>query len=168
MAGSNEIRRILNYAVKSLKDNNNVSEDLGFKHTLTKENKPYRLHMTASLSTRNEDIVTLQHLQTYIDTKKNHIENNMISSDATTQTFDMEIPAGFKVATGSLSFQINGLEQHTTEDQKTASDTGIDYYLTGSRFENLVLYKPRADHSGLLVDNQDSLLINYRMEKVVG
>ena len=71
-----------------------------------------------------------------------------------------------KTITGSASLKINGLEQHSSDDQ-TSSNSVIDYYLSGSRYEQLVLYKSRQD-PGLTVDNQDLLIINYRVEKYVG
>ena len=67
-----------------------------------------------------------------------------------------------------MCFTINGLEQQSSDDQKTPSNTMIDYYLSGSRNEQVVLYKSRQDHSGLTVDNKDSLIFNYKMEKYVG
>ena len=67
-----------------------------------------------------------------------------------------------------MCFTINGLEQQSSDDQVTPSNTMIDYYLSGSRNEQVVLYKSRQDHSGLTVDNRDSLIFNYKMEKYVG
>jgi len=169
MPNATEIRRILVNSIVSTDDGNNVSEDLGFKHTIKGSFKPYKLHLTSSLSTRTEDIVSHNHIKTLFEDRREFLDADApVISDATKQVYDINVPDDFRVVTGSVTFKINGLEQQTTEDQKTDRDVVTDYYLSGSKFEQLVLYKPRADHSGLAVDNQDTLLIKYRVEKVIG
>ena len=167
MPNATERRRIVVNAIVSREDKNNISADLGFKHTLNKSFKPYRTNMTSSLSNRNEDIITLGHVNKYLKEQSFKL-GGVVSSDATQQVYDINVPTGFKTITGSASLKINGLEQHSSDDQITPSNSVIDFYLSGSRNEQLVLYKSRQDHSGLTVDNQDSLIINYKMEKYVG
>ena len=145
-----ETRRILINGVVSVDDDNNVSEDLGFKHTLNGALKPYNLHLTSSISTRNTDIITQNFINSFIKDRE-EVVGQAKNLTSTTQVYDIDVPAGQRVVTGSFSLRINGLEQHTTHDQKTSTNTSSDYFLSGSRFEQLVLYKPRADHSGFLV-----------------
>lgn len=168
MANSTEIRRILINSIVSVDDDKNVSEDLGFRHTLTGTLKPFNLHLTSSFSKRNTDIITQNYVNTLIKDREEVLPKQERSSDSTTQVYDIDVPAGQQVVTGSFSLRINGLEQHTTQDQKTSTNTSSDYFLSGSRFEQLVLYKPRADHSGILVDNSDTLLIKYKAETIIG
>ena len=169
MPNATETRRILVNSIVSVDDGNNVSQDLGFKHTIKGSTKPYNLHLTSSLSTRYNDIISQNHIKTLFEDRREFLDADApVISDSTKQVYNINVPTNFQVATGSVTFKINGLEQQTTEDQKTDRDVVTDYYLSGSRFEQLVLYKPRADHSGLAVDNQDTLLIKYRVEKVIG
>mgnify|MGYP003122799540 CR=1 FL=1 len=169
MPNSTELRRILVNSIVSVDDGNNVSEDLGFKHTINGSLKPYNLHLTSSLSTRFNDVLSHNHIKTLFEDKREFLDTDApVINDSTKQVYNINVPANFQIATGSVTFKINGLEQQTTEDQKTDRDVGTDYFLSGSRFEQLVLYKPRADHSGLAVDNQDTLLIKYRVEKIIG
>tara|TARA_R100000353_G_scaffold85537_1_gene63765 strand:+ start:3429 stop:3935 length:507 start_codon:yes stop_codon:yes gene_type:complete len=168
MPNATERRRILVNAIVSTEDKNNKSSDLGFKHTLNKNFKPYKMHLTSSLSLRNEDVMSLGHVQQFLQERFVTLTERIIRADASEQVYDLDVPTGYKVATGSASLKINGLEQQSSDDQKTSSNSDIDYYLSGSRYEQLVLYKSRQDHSGLTVDNQDSLIINYKMEKYVG
>ncbi len=165
MASATEKRRILVNAVVSLKDESNKASDLGFKHTIAKSKKPYKLNLKDTLSNRNEDLLSHGHIKRYIEEKTISLNKRKLSVDATKQVFDLNIPTGYKTITGSASFKINGVEQHSSNNQATNMTSSIDYYLSGSRYEQLVLYKPRQDHSGLLVDNRDSLIINYRVEK---
>ena len=168
MASATEKRRILVNAVVSLKDESNKASDLGFKHTLLTSKKPYKLNLKNDLSNRNEDILSLGHIKKYIEEQSVSLRKRKLSTDATKQVFDLNVPTGYKTVTGSASFKINGLEQHSSNNQITHMTSSIDYYLSGSRYEQLVLYKPRQDHSGLTVDNGDSLIINYRVEKHIG
>ena len=168
MASSTEKRRILVNAVVSLQDEDNKASDLGFKHTISRSKKPYKLNLKDTLSNRNEDILSLGHVKKYIEEHSVNLNKRKLSVDATKQVFDLNVPAGYKTITGSASFKINGLEQHSSNNQATNMTSSIDYYLSGSRYEQLVLYKPRQDHSGLTVDNRDSLIINYRVEKHIG
>jgi len=168
MPNSTEIRQILVNAICSVNDTGGSAEDLGFKHTVLGKFKNYNLHMTNSLETRQTEIVSQNHSKTFFEDQRKVISTQPVTSDSTKQVFNIDVPTGYKVTTGSVSFKVNGLEQQTTTDQKTAEVSSSDFYLSGSRFEQLVLYKPRADHSGLEVDNDDSLILKYRMEKVSG
>ena len=108
---STEIRRILINGIVSVNDTNNVSEDLGFKHTLTGALKPYNMHLTSSMSLRDTDILTQEHFNTLFQDRRETIPTtNLLSSDSTEQVYLVEVPTGYKVATGSVSFSINGLE----------------------------------------------------------
>ena len=168
MANSTEIRRILVNAIVSVNDTNNVAEDLGFRHTLNGSLKPFKLHLTSSLSQRVNDVVTQRYINTFVKDKEEILGPDKRNSDSTKQVYDINVLDGEKIVTGSVSFRVNGLEQQSTEDQKTHRVSGSDYYLSGSQFEQLVLYKSRGDHSGISVDNSDTLLIKYRTEKVIG
>ena len=168
MANSTEIRRILINSIVSVNDENNVSEVLGFRHTLNGSLKPFNLHLTSSLSENNTDIITQNYVNTLIKDREEVLPKQQRRSDSTTQVYNIDVPTGQAIVTGSVSLIINGLEQQTTEDQKTHRVSGSDYFLSGSRFEQLVLYKPRGDHSGILVDNSDTLLIKYRAETIIG
>ena len=170
MASSTQIRKILSRAIVSKEDKSNVSADLGFQHTETGVFKPYNMNLTSSISTRANDILSLNHLQKLVQSQVDRkIGTQYKTSNATTQVYQLDsLESGYKVVTGSMCLTINGLEQFSSDDQITPSNTMIDFYLSGSRNEELVLYKSRQDHSGLTVDNQDSLIFNYKMEKYVG
>ena len=71
MPNSTEIRRILVNAIVSVDDGNNVSQDLGFKHTINGSVKPYNLHLTSSLSTRYNDVVSHNHIKTLLKIDEN-------------------------------------------------------------------------------------------------
>tara|TARA_Y100000592_G_scaffold76887_1_gene120452 strand:- start:263 stop:775 length:513 start_codon:yes stop_codon:yes gene_type:complete len=170
MANSTEMRQILTRAIVSKEDKNNVSADLAFRHTLTNSFKPYHMNLTSSVSTRNNDILSLEHLQTFNQSKIDRKRGTQYQSvDGTKQVYNLpSLGEEYQVVPGSMCLTINGLEQQSSDDQVTASDTIIDFYLSGSRNEQVVLFKSRQDHSGLTVDNQDSLIFNYKMEKYVG
>ena len=170
MANSTEMRKILTRAIVSKEDKNNVSADLAFKHTLTNSFKPYHMNLTSSVSTRSNDVLSLEHLQTFSQPKIDRKKGTQYESvDLYKQVYNLpSLGEDYQVVPGSMCFTINGLEQQSSDDQKTPSNTMIDYYLSGSRNEQVVLYKSRQDHSGLTVDNKDSLIFNYKMEKYVG
>ena len=74
MPNATEIRRILVNSIVSTDDGNNVSEDLGFKHTIKGSFKPYKLHLTSSLSTRTEDIVSHNHIKTLFEDRREFLD----------------------------------------------------------------------------------------------
>lgn len=166
MSSATDKRRILVNAVVSLKDESNKASDLGFRHTLTRKRKPYKLNLKDTLSNRNEDLLSHGHIKRYVEEKSICLNKRKVAVDSTKQTFQLDVPTGYKTVTGSVSFKVNGVEQHSTDNQATAMTSSIDYFIGDSpNYEFVYLYKPRQDHSGLLVDNRDSLIINYRVEK---
>ena len=90
MASATEKRRILVNAVVSLKDESNKASDLGFKHTLLKSKKPYKLNLKNDLSNRNEDILSLGHIKKYIEEQSVSLRKRKLSTDATKQVFDLD------------------------------------------------------------------------------
>ena len=124
------------------------------------------MNYTSSNISKNTDVITQRD---FSGTFNNKVIRNVTpaSTDSTKQTFNLTIESKQKVSTGSVSLRINGIEQISAENQQTTG-SGVDFFLSGSKYEFLNLLKSRQDHSGLTLDNLDKVIITYRTENIIG
>ncbi len=86
--------------------------------------------------------------------------------DASGSVFSPTLSSGTKFKTGSVSVQWNGIDLTSTTDQKTSGS--VDFYLSSS-LKDIIISRQEApwvsSGSGLFLDLDDDLLINYQQEK---
>ena len=160
------VRKILNKSIKSKFDKNGVAAEIGFFNTTSSAAQPFTMNYTSSNISKNTDVITQRD---FSGTFNDKVIRNVTpaSTDSTKQTFNLTIESKQKVSTGSVSLRINGIEQISAENQQTTG-SGVDFFLSGSKYEFLNLLKSRQDHSGLTLDNLDKVIITYRTENIIG
>jgi len=166
MANARTIRRILVNTIKSIEDKNKTSAKLGFYNSTSSAAHQYNMNLTSSVVIDNKDVMSQRDFVGNFTPKIIRIASPT-STDSEKQTYTLDIDYNKKIATGSVSMVVNGLEQISSDNQRT-SGSGIDFYLSGSEFQYLNLLKSRQDHSGLTVDNMDNVIITYKTENLIG
>ena len=95
-------------------------------------------------------------------------KDDIYYQDSESQVFQLNVDNDKKIKDKTVLVSVNGIEQQSNMSQ-TTSGSSIDFYLSGSKNEQVVLFKKRFDDNGITLQNytdgtRDNVKILYRQE----
>ena len=131
------------------------------------------MNFSASNAKDATDVLSLNTWKTenlFNEVRRTFTKDDIYYGDSESQVFQLNVDNDKRVKDKTVLVSVNGIQQHSNMTQ-TTSGSGVDFYLSGSKNEQVVLFKQRFDDNGITLQNyadntKDQVKILYRQELV--
>ena len=172
MAGraSTERRKLIK-TIQSEGDTAGQSNRIKFFDTTGSFHLNNRMNFSASNAQDSTDVLSLEvwkNRNLFNEVRRTFTKDDIYYQDSESQVFQLNVDSDKRVKDKTVLVSVNGIEQQSNMTQ-TTSGSSIDFYLSGSKREQVVLFKKRFDDNGITLQNyadgtKDNVKILYRQE----
>ena len=166
-------RRKLIKTIQSEGDVAGQSNRVNFFDTTGSFHLNYKMNFSASTAQDATDVISLQTWKSnnlFNEVRRTFTKDDIYYQDSESQVFQLNVDNDKRVKDKTVLVSVNGIEQQSNMTQ-TTSGSSVDFYLSGSKREQVVLFKKRFDDNGITLQNyadgtKDKIKILYRQELV--